>query len=163
MFRIGIGYDSHRLVAGRPLILGGVTIAHERGLLGHSDADVLCHALCDALLGAAALGDIGQLFPDHDPQWQGADSTLLLAKVVALLKQKGWRVNNVDASIIAEAPRLARHLPAMRQRLAPLLGVTIEQVSVKATTNEGMGAVGRGEGINVVAVATLCAHGQPQS
>jgi 2-C-methyl-D-erythritol 2,4-cyclodiphosphate synthase len=155
MIRTGIGYDSHRLVEGRPLVLGGIVVPHAHGLLGHSDADVLTHALCDALLGAVADGDIGQHFPDKDPQWKGADSTLLLARVVDRLARSGWRVVNVDATVVAEAPRLMSHIPAMRQRLAEVLGVELARVSVKAKTNEGMDAVGRREGISAMAVATV--------
>lgn len=155
MIRTGIGYDSHRLVEGRPLVLGGVEIPHEHGLLGHSDADVLTHALCDALLGAVADGDIGQHFPDKDPQWRGADSTVLLARVVERLARSGWRVVNADATVIAEAPRLLPHIPAMRARLAEVMGVDPARVSVKAKTNEGMDAVGRREGISAMAVATV--------
>ena len=155
MIRSGIGFDSHRLAEGRRLVLGGVEIPHGRGLLGHSDADALAHALCDALLGAAAAGDIGQHFPDTDPQWKGADSMALLAHVVALLHRTGWRIVNTDATIIAEAPKLAPHIPAMRARLAQAMGLDTAQVSVKAKTAEGMDAVGKGEGISAWAIATI--------
>lgn len=155
MIRTGIGYDSHRLVEGRPLVLGGVEIPHEHGLFGHSDADVLAHALCDALLGAVADGDIGQHFPDNDPQWKGADSMMLLGRVVERLSRTGWRVVNTDATLVAEAPRLLPHIPAMRARLAEVLGVDTSRVSIKAKTNEGMDAVGRREGISAMAVATV--------
>ena len=155
MIRSGIGFDSHRLAEGRRLVLGGVEIPHGRGLLGHSDADALAHALCDALLGAAAAGDIGQHFPDTDPQWKGADSMALLAHVTALLHRTGWRVVNTDATIIAEAPKLAPHIPAMRARLAEAMGLDTAQVSVKAKTAEGMDAVGKGEGISAWAIATI--------
>ncbi len=155
MIRTGIGYDSHRLAEGRRLVLGGVEIAHERGLQGHSDADVLCHALCDALLGAVADGDIGQHFSDRDAQWKDVDSTVLLGRVVERLGRAGWRVVNVDATVVAEAPRLAPHVPAIRERLAGVLGVDLTRVSVKAKTNEGMDAVGRREGISAMAVATV--------
>ena len=155
MFRTGIGFDSHRLVDGRPLILGGVTLPHERGLQGHSDADALAHALCDALLGAVADGDIGQHFPDKDPQWQGADSMTLLALVVARLTRAGWRIVNTDATIVAEAPKLAPHILAMRGRLSEVMEISLAQVSVKAKTNEGMDAVGRREGISVMATALV--------
>jgi 2-C-methyl-D-erythritol 2,4-cyclodiphosphate synthase len=155
MTRTGIGFDAHRLVAGRPLVLGGVRIPHERGLLGHSDADVLVHALMDALLGAVADGDIGQHFPPGDARWKDADSVALLRLVVGRLHQHGWRVVNVDGTVLAEAPRLAPHIPQMRARLAEALGVESAQVSVKATTTEGMGAVGRREGISAMAVATV--------
>lgn len=153
--RTGIGFDTHRLVTERKLILGGVEIAHTHGLLGHSDADVLTHAIMDALLGAIAQGDIGQHFPDTDPQWKGADSIALLRAVVALLQSKGWAIENVDATILAERPKLMPHLPAMRQCLATAMQVTIDQVSVKATTVEGLGAIGRREGISAMAVATV--------
>jgi len=155
MIRTGIGFDSHRLAEGRRLVLGGVEIPHGRGLLGHSDADALAHALCDALLGAAADGDIGQHFPDSDPQWKGADSMVLLAAVAARLRRAGWRVVNTDATVMAETPKLAPYIPAMRTRLADVMGLDIAQVSVKAKTNEGMDAVGRGEGISVMAIATV--------
>ncbi|MFM7221579.1 MAG: 2-C-methyl-D-erythritol 2,4-cyclodiphosphate synthase [Nodosilinea sp.] len=153
--RIGNGYDIHRLMAGRPLILGGVTIPHDRGLEGHSDADVLTHAIMDALLGALSLGDIGHYFPPGDPQWAGADSLKLLAQVQALVAQQGWRVGNIDTVIVAEQPKLKPHINAMRSRLAAVLGVAPDQVGVKATTNEALGPVGRQEGIAVYAVALL--------
>jgi 2-C-methyl-D-erythritol 2,4-cyclodiphosphate synthase len=159
MIRTGIGYDSHRLVEGRKLVLGGVVIPHECGLLGHSDADVLCHALCDALLGAVADGDIGQHFPDKDPQWKNADSTMLLARVVERLARAGWRIVNTDATVITEAPKLLPFIPLMRTRLAEIMGVEVARVSVKAKTNEGMDAVGRREGISAMAVATV-EHGE---
>jgi 2-C-methyl-D-erythritol 2,4-cyclodiphosphate synthase len=155
MYRTGIGLDSHLLVYGRPLILGGVSIPHERGLQGHSDADALAHALCDALLGATADGDIGQHFPDKDPQWKGADSMTLLALVVARVTRAGWRIVNTDATIMAEAPKMAPHILAMRTRLAEVMEINISQVSVKAKTNEGMDAVGRREGIFVMATALV--------
>lgn len=155
MIRTGIGFDSHRLVEGRKLVLGGVEIPHEKGLLGHSDADVLSHALCDALLGAVADGDIGQHFPDSDPQWKGADSLMLLARVVERLSRAGWRVVNTDASVIAEAPRLLPYIGRMRTRLAEAMNIEASRVSVKAKTNEGMDAVGRREGISAMAVATV--------
>lgn len=155
MIRTGIGYDSHRLVAGRRLVLGGVEIAHELGLLGHSDADVLIHALCDALLGAVADGDIGQHFSDKDPQWKDADSTVLLARVVERLTRAGWHIQNTDATVVAEAPKLQAHIGAMRMRLADVMGIDPSCVSVKAKTNEGMDAVGRREGISAIAVATV--------
>lgn len=153
--RAGIGYDIHRFGRPRPLLLGGVAIAHDRGLEGHSDADVLLHAIIDALLGAAALGDIGQHFPPDDPAYRDADSGDLLARALALVREAGYRVGNVDATIIAQTPRLAPHLPAMRRCLAQALGLALEDVSVKATTSEGLGALGRGEGIAALAVATL--------
>ena len=154
-FRIGLGYDVHQLVAGRELWLGGVLIPHSVGALGHSDADVLLHALCDALLGAVALGDIGHHFPDTDVRWKGADSKVLLAEVVRLLKEKGWSVGNVDCSLVLEAPKIKPHIPAMRAAIAPLLGVDVDAVSIKATTNEEMGFVGRAEGVCAHAVALV--------
>ena len=153
--RIGQGYDVHRLVEGRKLILGGVEIPWEKGLLGHSDADVLIHAVMDALLGAAALGDIGAIFPDSDPKYEGADSVELLRKVNALLREKGWRLGNLDATVIAQRPRLAPHIPEMRRMIAEALSASIDDVSVKATTEEHLGFTGRGEGISAQAVALL--------
>lgn len=155
MIRTGLGYDAHRLVEGRRLVLGGVEIPHSVGLLGHSDADVLTHALMDALLGAAADGDIGQHFPDRDPKWKDADSVGLLRAVVARLDANGWRIVNTDVTVVAEAPKLAPHIPAMRERLAAAMGVPVSAVSVKATTVEGMGAIGRREGISAMAIATI--------
>jgi len=153
--RVGTGYDSHRLVEGRRLILGGVEIAGERGLDGHSDADVLTHAVIDALLGAAALGDIGQHFPDTDERWRDADSIVLLEAVVAMLAERGQRVGNVDCTVVLEAPKLAPHREAIRARLAGALGVGVEQVNVKASTGERMGFVGRGEGAAALAIAAI--------
>ena len=153
--RIGHGYDVHRLTEGRPLILGGVHIPYERGLLGHSDADVLAHAVMDALLGAAALGDIGGLFPDSDERWRGADSLRLLEQVTALLAENGWEIGNVDATVLAQAPKLAPYIPEMRQKLAVAMGVNASQVSVKATTEEHLGFTGAGEGMACHAVALL--------
>ncbi len=153
--RIGQGYDVHRLVEGRRLILGGVEIPYEKGLLGHSDADVLLHALMDALLGAAALGDIGQHFPDKDPQYEGADSMELLGRVCALLRQKGYRVGNCDCTVIAQRPKLAPYIPAMRENIASALGIPTDRVSVKATTEEGLGFTGEGAGIAAQAIALL--------
>ncbi len=153
--RTGIGFDTHRLVEGRKLILGGVVIPHTVGLLGHSDADVLTHAIMDALLGAIADGDIGQHFPDTDPQWKGAESVKLLEAVTQRLHAKGWRVNNVDATLLAERPKLMPHIPAMRECLARAMGVEVDYVAVKATTVEGLGAIGRQEGISAMAVATV--------
>ena len=155
MNRTGIGFDIHRFSAGRKLILGGVEIPSPEGLEGHSDADVLCHALADALLGAIADGDIGQHFPNTDPRWKDADSVELLRQVVLRVKAKGFHVVNVDAMITAEKPKVMPYAQRMRERLAPVLGVTINDVSVKATTMEGLGAIGRGEGIAVMAVATV--------
>ncbi|MGM9605979.1 MAG: 2-C-methyl-D-erythritol 2,4-cyclodiphosphate synthase [Oscillospiraceae bacterium] len=153
--RIGQGYDVHRLVEGRKLILGGVEVPFERGLLGHSDADVLTHAVMDALLGAAGLGDIGQHFPDSDPAYAGADSLRLLAAVMEKLTAAGWQVGNVDATVIAQRPKLATFLPQMRQNLALIMGVLPDQINVKATTEEGLGFTGSGEGIAAQAVALL--------
>ena len=153
--RIGHGYDVHRLVEGRPLILGGVTVPYERGLLGHSDADVLAHAVMDALLGAAALGDIGKLFPDSDAAYAGADSIALLERVTALLRERGWQVGNVDATVVAQAPRLAPYIPEMRRRLAEAMGLDVDCVSVKATTEERLGFTGSGEGMAAHAVALI--------
>lgn len=153
--RIGHGYDIHRLVAGRPLILGGVTIDHSLGLEGHSDADVLVHALMDALLGALALGDIGRYFPPDDSRWRGANSLVLLQQVAALVREKGWRVVNVDTVLVAERPRLRSHIPAMAANMAARLGLSPDHVGVKATTNEKLGPEGREEGISCSAVALL--------
>ena len=153
--RVGFGYDTHRLSEGRSLVLGGVTIPHPQGLVGHSDADAVCHAVTDALLGAAAAGDIGQHYPDTDPRWQGASSVDLLAQVVALVGGRGFAVGNVDVVVIAERPRLAPHVPEMRARLAAVLGVDVDRISVKAKTGEGLDAVGRGEAVAVHAVALL--------
>ncbi|HEX5223680.1 MAG TPA: 2-C-methyl-D-erythritol 2,4-cyclodiphosphate synthase [Solirubrobacteraceae bacterium] len=155
----GIGYDSHRFAAGRRLVIGGVEIPHERGLDGHSDADVLTHALIDALLGAAGLGDIGEHFPDTDERWRDADSIELLATVRAELDGAGLIVVNVDCTVIIEAPKLAPHRAAIRERLAGVLGVSPQRVGVKATTGEGMGFVGRGEGVAALAVASLATRG----
>ena len=153
--RIGQGYDVHRLVEGRKLILGGVEIPFEKGLLGHSDADVLVHALMDALLGAAALGDIGKLFPDKDPRYEGADSVGLLRQVAALLASRGYRIGNCDCTVIAQRPKLAPFIPAMRERIAQALALDPDRVSVKATTEEGLGFSGEGLGIAAQAVALL--------
>ena len=153
--RVGIGYDIHRYQEGRPLILGGVHIPGERGLGGHSDADVLLHAVIDAVLGAAGLGDIGQHFPPHDPAYKDADSSQLLARAMRLASEAGYQVEGIDATVIAERPRLAPFIGAMRQRIAEALGADTKQVSVKATTSEGLGALGRGEGIAAIAVALL--------
>lgn len=158
--RSGIGYDSHRFADGRKLILGGVEVTEaERGLSGHSDADVLAHAVIDALLGAAGLGDIGHHFPDTDERWKDADSLVLLGEVAALLAQAGWKIGNVDATVICETPKLGRHRDPMRAALAASAGIPKEAVNVKFTTNEGMGFVGRGEGIAALATATLVAAG----
>jgi 2-C-methyl-D-erythritol 2,4-cyclodiphosphate synthase len=153
--RIGNGFDVHALVAGRPLVLGGVTIPHERGLAGHSDADVLLHAVCDAILGALALGDIGMHFPDTDARWKDADSRVLLRQVAALASEQGWRIGNLDVTVIAEAPKLAPHVPAMRAHLAGDLSCDVGAISVKATTTERLGFTGRGEGIAAQATVLL--------
>ncbi len=155
MVRIGHGFDVHRLVAGRKCIIGGVDIPYEKGLDGHSDADVLLHAICDALLGAAALGDIGKHFPDTDPRFKGIDSRQLLRHVVALLKEKGYGVVNMDATVIAEAPKLAPHILAMRTHISSDLGISPDDVNVKATTSERLGFTGRGEGIAAEAVCLI--------
>ena len=155
--RIGHGYDVHRLVEGRALVLGGVTVPYEKGLLGHSDADVLTHAVMDALLGAAALGDIGGMFPDSDERWRGADSLHLLEQVAARLAETGWEVGNVDATVLAQAPKLAPYIPEMRRRMANAMGIDAAQVSVKATTEEHLGFTGAGEGMACHAVALLTA------
>ena len=154
--RSGIGYDSHRFEDGRPLILGGVHVPDaERGLAGHSDADALTHAIIDALLGAAGLGDIGQHFPDTDEQWRDADSLVLLSQVCAFLGEHGWRITHLDATVICEAPKLGGYRDAMRRTLADSAGIAALEVNVKFTTNEGMGAIGRGEGIAALAIATV--------
>jgi 2-C-methyl-D-erythritol 2,4-cyclodiphosphate synthase len=153
--RIGNGYDIHRLVTGRPLILGGVEIDHKLGLLGHSDADVLTHAIMDAILGALSLGDIGHYFPPTDPQWAGADSQVMLAKVHRLVRDRGWQISNIDSVIVAEQPKLKPHIQTMRSQLANVLELESDQVSIKATTNEQLGPVGREEGIAAYAVALL--------
>jgi 2-C-methyl-D-erythritol 2,4-cyclodiphosphate synthase len=154
-FRIGNGYDIHRLTSGRELILGGIHIPHEMGLDGHSDADVLTHAIMDALLGALSLGDIGHYFPPTDPQWKGADSLKLLTQVHNLIQSKGWQVANIDSVIVAERPKLKPHIEAMRSKIAETLGIAPDQVGVKATTNEKLGPTGREEGIAAYAVALL--------
>ena len=156
--RIGHGYDVHRLVSGRRLILGGVEIPHETGLLGHSDADVLAHAVMDALLGAAALGDIGRLFPDTVPAWEGAYSLLLAREVAARVRGAGWEIGNVDATVLAQAPKLAPHIAAMRENLAASLGIPADRVSIKATTEEGLGFTGEKLGI---AAHAVCLLGRP--
>ena len=153
--KIGQGFDVHALVAGRKLIIGGVEISYHLGLLGHSDADVLLHAICDALLGAAALGDIGRHFPDSDPRYQGIDSRALLRQVVKLVAAQGYRVANLDATIIAQAPQMAPHIPAMVANIAADLGVALSVINVKATTTERLGFTGRGEGIAAQAICLL--------
>ncbi len=154
-WRIGEGWDTHALVVGRRLVLGGVEIPHSHGLLGHSDADALCHAVTDALFGAAALGDIGHHFPDTDAQFQGADSLALLAEAARRVRAAGFEIGNVDSTVLAQSPRMAPHIPAMRQRLAHALALAIDQVSVKAKTAEKMGPVGRGEAIEARAICLL--------
>ncbi|WP_029199843.1 2-C-methyl-D-erythritol 2,4-cyclodiphosphate synthase [Oribacterium sp. NK2B42] len=153
--RIGTGYDVHKLVPGRKLILGGVTVPYELGLDGHSDADVIVHAIMDALLGAAALGDIGQHFPDNDPEYKGADSIELLKEVGNILRKEGYKVGNIDSTIIAQRPKLMTFLPEMRKNVAAALGIDVNQVSIKATTEEHLGFTGRGEGISSQAVALI--------
>lgn len=153
--RIGTGYDVHQLAEGLPLWLGGVQVPHSHGLVGHSDADVLLHAICDALLGAAALGDIGKHFPDTDPQYKGISSLKLLAHVGNLLKEHGYQVGNIDSTVAAQRPKLAPYIPQMRQNIADTLGINIDQVSVKATTTEHLGFEGRMEGISAQAIALL--------
>ena len=153
--RIGNGYDVHRLVTGRDLILGGIKIEHETGLLGHSDADVLTHAIMDAMLGALSLGDIGHYFPPTDPQWAGADSLVLLAQVHRLIQDKGWQIGNIDSVVVAERPKLKPHIEAMRSCLATVLNLSPDRVGVKATTNEKLDAVGREEAIAAHAVVLL--------
>ncbi len=153
--RVGMGYDVHRLVEGRDLIIGGVKIPYEKGLLGHSDADVLLHAIMDALLGAAALGDIGKHFPDTDPKYKGADSMALLREVGKMLEENRFLVENIDATIIAQAPKMRPHIDTMRSNIADALGIDVSQVNVKATTEEGLGFTGTGEGISSQAVCML--------
>ena len=155
LIRTGIGFDAHRFVRNRPLVLGGVEVDHKLGLDGHSDADVLCHAIMDALLGAVADGDIGMHFPNTDPEWKNARSLDLLKAVADRLRRRGARVVNVDSTIIAERPKIAPHADAMRRNMARVLGVDVDRVSVKATTAEKMGALGRAEGIAAMAVATV--------
>jgi 2-C-methyl-D-erythritol 2,4-cyclodiphosphate synthase len=153
--RIGNGYDIHQLVPDRPLILGGIRIPHSLGLLGHSDADVLTHAIMDALLGALGLGDIGHYFPPSDPKWEGADSIMLLAQVLSIIQAQGWLIGNIDSTIVAEQPKLKPHLKSMRSSLAKAMAIDLDQVSIKATTNEKLGPVGREEGICAYAIALL--------
>jgi 2-C-methyl-D-erythritol 2,4-cyclodiphosphate synthase len=153
--RIGNGYDIHQLVPDRPLILGGVNIPHSLGLLGHSDADVLTHAIMDALLGALSLGDIGHYFPPNDPKWEGADSIMLLAQVLSIIQAQGWLIGNIDTTLVAEQPKLKPHLKSMRSSLAKAMAVDLDQISIKATTNEKLGPVGREEGICAYAIALL--------
>ncbi|OUO79722.1 2-C-methyl-D-erythritol 2,4-cyclodiphosphate synthase [Blautia sp. An249] len=153
--RVGMGYDVHKLTEGRDLILGGVPIPYEKGLLGHSDADVLIHAVMDALLGAAALGDIGKHFPDTDPKYKGISSMLLLEETARLLKEQGYAIGNIDATIIAQRPKMAPHIPQMRENLAKCLGISQAQVNIKATTEEGLGFTGNGQGISSQAICLI--------
>ena len=161
--RIGHGYDVHKLVEGRKLILGGVDIPFEKGLLGHSDADVLLHAISDSLLGAAALGDIGKLFPDNDPQYEGADSLVLLQRVYEAVKEKGYEVGNIDATVLAQRPKLRPYIDTMRENIANALEVDVDQISVKATTEEGLGFTGKGEGIAAHCITLLNAKCKVQN
>ena len=154
-FRCGIGYDAHRLVSGRKLILGGVEISHHRGLEGHSDADVLSHAIADAILGALGAGDIGKHFPNTDEAIRGISSIEILRHVATIAAQKNARVVNVDATLLAEAPKISPHIPAMQEKIAAALGIREDAISIKATTNEGLGAIGRGEGMSAIAVASV--------
>lgn len=158
-FRIGIGYDAHRFTEGRPLILGGVTVPHDKGLAGHSDADALCHAVSDAILGAAALGDMGKYFPDTDPKWKGADSLALLKECARMARAKGWKVGNVDATLVCQKPKLAPYLVSMSRMIEENLEVGADRVNVKAKTTEGMGFEGREEGLSVQAVVLLEKNG----
>ena len=153
--RIGMGYDVHKLVEGRELIIGGVTIPYEKGLLGHSDADVLLHAIADALFGAAALGDIGSHFPDTDEKYKGADSLKLLSETVKILKENGYKIGNIDSIIVAQAPKMRPHIDKMRENIATACGVDLSKISVKATTEEWLGFTGSGEGISAKAVALI--------
>lgn len=154
-FRVGFGYDSHRFAPDRPLVIGGIVIPYELGLAAHSDGDVLIHAVCDALLGAAGLRDIGTYFPDNDPAWKNADSTKLLAKVVELVAEKGWKVNNLDCTLVLEKPKMKPHVEQIIHRLAELLRIDPDRVTVKAKTNEKMGFTGAGEGIAATAAVTI--------
>lgn len=160
LVRTGIGFDVHPFAEGRPLVLGGVRIDHPKGLAGHSDADVLCHAIADAILGAAALGDIGHHFPPDDPRWKDADSRDVLRVVAARLREAGWEIVNVDATVLAEAPRIGPHADGMRSEIATALSIRPGEVGLKATTMEGLGSIGRGEGIAAMAVATI--HRRPE-
>ncbi|MHA8050756.1 2-C-methyl-D-erythritol 2,4-cyclodiphosphate synthase [Aquirufa sp. ROCK-SH2] len=153
--RVGQGYDVHQWKEGRPCILGGIQIPSEKGPLGHSDADVVCHVLCDALLGAANMRNIGFHFSDKDPQWKGVASTFLLQKVMEMIRAEGWELGNADVTIILDQPKLNPHIPSIKENLATVMGVDLDQISVKATTSEGMGFVGRGEGISAMAVALI--------
>jgi 2-C-methyl-D-erythritol 2,4-cyclodiphosphate synthase len=155
--RVGIGYDSHKFESGRPLILGGITIPFDKGLAGHSDADAICHAITDAMLGAAALGDIGTHFPPSDARWKNADSAELLRLANVLLDETGYRVVNLDVTVICERPKIGPHVPAIRERLAAVLGIAISNISIKGKTNEGMGWIGKGEGIATIATVMIAA------
>ena len=161
--RIGHGYDVHKLVEGRKLILGGVDIPYEKGLLGHSDADVLLHAISDSLLGALALGDIGKLFPDNDPQYEGADSLVLLKRVYEVVKEKGYEITNLDATVLAQRPKLRPYIDTMRENIATALDVDVDIISVKATTEEGLGFTGKGEGIAAHCITLLNAKCKVQN
>ena len=154
-FRVGFGYDSHRFAPGRPLVIGGIVIPYELGLAAHSDGDVLIHAVCDALLGAAGLKDIGTWFPDNDDTWKGADSTVLLAKVMELLAERGWQVNNLDCTLVLEKPKMKPYIDNIIEKLSAILQISQDQIAVKAKTNEKMGFTGAGEGIAAVAAVTL--------
>jgi len=155
LFKVGIGFDAHRLDKGRPLIIGGVKIPYDLGLSGHSDADVLIHAIIDGILGALAMGDIGIHFPDDDPAYKDIDSTILLRKVMELVKKEGYGINNIDNTIVAEMPKLTPHIPSMKERLCKVLGILPGQINIKATTTEGMGFCGRGEGISAISIVSL--------
>jgi 2-C-methyl-D-erythritol 2,4-cyclodiphosphate synthase len=155
LFRVGIGFDVHRLVKGRPLIIGGVKIPYDLGLSGHSDADVLIHAIIDGILGTLAMGDIGAHFPDDDPAYKDIDSAILLRKVMELVKKEGYGINNIDNTIVAERPKLAPHIPEMKERLRSILDVHAGRINIKATTTEGMGFCGRGEGISAISIVSL--------
>ena len=155
MFRVGIGFDAHRLVKGRPLIIGGVRIPYDLGLSGHSDADVLIHAIIDGILGALAMGDIGIHFPDDDPAYKDIDSAILLRKVMELVKKEGYVINNLDNTIVAEMPKLTPHIPGMKERLSSILEILPGQINIKASTTEGMGFCGRGEGISAISIVSL--------
>ena len=155
MFRIGFGYDVHRLVEGRSLILGGITVPHHLGLMGHSDADVLTHAVIDAILGALARGDIGRHFPDSDPQYKGMDSLLMLKKVMEWVRKDGFKINNLDTTIVAEKPKLVSYLDPMKERLSEVMGIQSDQINIKATTTEGLGFCGREEGMAAFAVVSI--------
>ncbi len=156
MYRIGHGYDVHKLVSGRDLIIGGVNIPYELGLLGHSDADVLSHAIMDAMLGAAAMGDIGHLFPDTDERYRGADSLEMMREVCKKLRAKGYEIGNIDSTVCAQAPKLAPHIEEMRRKIAEACGISVSRVSVKATTEEGLGFTGQKQGISATAVCIIC-------